>query len=189
MASPVPANLVCSPNAATVYDFLIGKGLRDFQAAAVIGNLQQESRLNPVVSPGDGGRSHGIAQWNGSRWKDLQDFASNSGLSPDSIEAQLGFLWHELETNPSAGLDQLEASTSIEEAVQVFQDMYERCGTCETDKRIAFAKSALYSCPGVAPPVVTKPSKMALATTGALALAGAAAFGIYEAIRMKRRKR
>jgi hypothetical protein len=59
------ADLGCSPNAAVAFDYLVGKGLRDYQAAAIIGNLQQESRLNPrAMSPPDPVQpSRGIAQW------------------------------------------------------------------------------------------------------------------------------
>jgi hypothetical protein len=47
------ADLGCSSNAAIAYDYLVGKGLRDFQAAAVVGNLQWESRLNPRLEAMD----------------------------------------------------------------------------------------------------------------------------------------
>src|SRR5205823_3502134 len=57
-----------SANGRTAFEFFVGKGLSDVQAAAIVGNLQQESSINPSsVQPGGPGR--GIAQWStGARW-------------------------------------------------------------------------------------------------------------------------
>lgn len=183
-------NIGCSPNAAIAFDFFIGKGLKDFQAAGVIGNLQIESGMDPTIHQIGGGPGIGIAQWGPPRWKNLNDFASASGSDPWALATQLEFIWHELETDPSAGLSDLQASETVEDAVTVFQDQYEICGTCMTSKRIAAAQAALYACPSlVPPPPLTKPASVALASVGALGLAVAAGWGTYEARRLSRRKR
>ena len=48
--------------------FFTSKGLSYHQAAGIVGNLMQESNLNTSIK-GDGGKSFGIAQWNGDRRK------------------------------------------------------------------------------------------------------------------------
>ena len=50
-----------SANEKAAFDFFVGKGLSELQAAAIVGNLQQESNVSPTsVQPGGPGR--GIAQ-------------------------------------------------------------------------------------------------------------------------------
>ncbi len=177
------SDLVCSASAAFAYDFFVRRGLRDFQAAAIVGNLQQESKFN-TQAIGDGGRAHGIAQWWSPRWDNLIAFASQSGRSPWALDAQLGFVWHELQTIPAFGLRSILAATTLEAATVAFQDNFERCGTCDTPSRIWFAKSALYACPRIAPPVLppsgSKVGTLA-ATAGLFALVAAAGYGAYKA--------
>jgi Phage tail lysozyme len=168
-------DLVCSPNAVFAFDYLVGKGLKDFQAAAVIGNLQQESGLNPRAFF-QKEASYGIAQWRFERFQNLLAYAAGGGRDPWSFDVQLEFLWHELETKPEFGLAPLVASTSLEAATVIFQDRFERCGDCRTASRIALAQSALYSCPNV----TGSPWK----SSGWVLLAGAAVaavgFGAYK---------
>lgn len=168
--------LGCSTNAAIAYDFFVSRGLLDFQAAAIVGNLQQESRIDPLEHTGDGGKAHGIAQWGPPRWNAL--VAAFPGRDPWTLETQLEFIWYELENNPATGLDQLKASSSIEEATTVFQDLFEICGDCNNPGRVAFAKSALYACPSVASPVLPKHHSAILPALGAFAASVIAGFGV-----------
>lgn len=181
------ADIGCSLNAAIAFDFFVKKGLRDYQAAAVVGNLQQESRIDPTENTGDEGTARGIAQWHGTRWKNLLKFAELEGTDPLTLRTQLEFIWYELETVPSAGLAELNASTSLEDAVRVFQDLFERCGVCGTNARIAYARAALYACPRVELP--KKKSGIFLAAAGAIAVIGAAGYGALEALRFVRKRR
>ena len=175
-------DLGCSPNAVIVYDYLVSRGLRDFQAAAVVGNLQLESGINPRLEVMDtnGLPSRGIAMWQPPRWQNLLAFAA--GRDPFSLSVQLEFLWYEL---PGAGLNALLASTTIEDATVIFQDKFEnpRHDLAHTDRRIAYAKSALYACPAIKPPP-EPPRRVGIvaATMGAAALVAAAGYGIYKAV-------
>jgi hypothetical protein len=177
------ADLGCPPNAVIAFDFLVGKGLRDFQAAAVVGNLQQESRLNPrAVSPPDPVEpSRGVAQWQPPGWQALLAFASSAGRDPWSLDLQLDFLWHQLESQPELGLGQLFASTTLEDAVAVFQNRFERPNAqlAGTSNRIAYARSTLYACPSIKPP---RRSGVAAAAVGVVALVAAAGYGVYKAM-------
>src|SRR5436305_675959 len=90
-------------NDKTAYDYFAGKGLTNFQAAGIVGNLDQESGVDPgAVQPGGPGR--GIAQWSvGGRWDtDSSDnataYASQHGQSVWSLQLQLDFIWYELTT-------------------------------------------------------------------------------------------
>jgi uncharacterized protein YukE len=66
--------------------------------AALLSNFQAESGINPanVAAGGD----TGVAQWTGSRKRQLYSFAQAKGLNPLGIDAQAGFLNYELTTNP-----------------------------------------------------------------------------------------
>src|SRR6478609_5553836 len=58
------------------FDFFVAKGLTNFQAAGIVGNLDQESGVNPA-SVQAGGPGRGIAQWSvGGRW----DTSSNDNV-------------------------------------------------------------------------------------------------------------
>jgi hypothetical protein len=178
------ADLGGSSNAAIAFDFFVRKGLSDFQAAAIVGNLQQESRLNPkAVSPPDPTEpSRGIAQWQPPGWRALQAFAAQAGRDPWALDVQLDFLWHQLESESYLGLEQLRAATTIEDATVVFQNSFERCKPelCATSKRIEYARAALFAYPALKPPPPQKSSIWA-ATIGVLALAAVAGFGVYKA--------
>src|SRR5260370_42695916 len=88
------------------YDYFATKGLTNFQAAAVVGNLDQESGVDPTISQFGGGPGRGIAQWSaGARWDktsgdNLGADAAMQGLPTKSLAVQLDFLWAELPTFP-----------------------------------------------------------------------------------------
>jgi len=176
------ADVVCSPNAVIAFNYFIGKGLRDYQAAAIVGNLQWESHLNPRVERMDinDKMSRGIAQWQPPRWGDLLAFARSNNRDPWSLNTQLAFVWHEL---PVHGLNELRSASTLDEAVVVFQDRFERPRRdfAHTDGRIKAARAALISCPRVNPP--PKPQSnvktIAAAVVGG-AFAALAGFGIYK---------
>lgn len=143
-------------NDKTSYDFFVSKGLTSFQAAGIVGNLDQESGDSPTaVQPGGPGR--GVAQWStGGRWdSDPGDnaaaFASSKGMSVWSLQLQLEFIWYELSNFPGYGLAALKATTNVTDATVVFQNKFEGCGTCVETQRIAYAKDVLAAY-GTAPP-------------------------------------
>lgn len=127
----------------TAYNFFISKGLTPFQAAGVVGNLLQESSLDPMASEYGGGPGRGIAQWSvGGRWATLTSYAANRGVSRWALTTQLDFVWHELQGG-GYGLADLKATTNVTQATIVFQNQYEICGTCAQTTRINYAKQVL----------------------------------------------
>ncbi len=83
----------------TIYNFLMNEmGLNSAAACGVLANIEKESDFNPQLY-GDNGTSYGICQWHNGRFDNLKKFCNNNGYSWKSLEGQLQFLKHELNTN------------------------------------------------------------------------------------------
>ena len=161
------------PNVQTVYDYFVGKGLTNYEAAAIVGNFDQESGDSPTSCQqpcGSGGA--GIAQWSfGGRWN---SDASNNAVwyastlygspSPWTLAPQLEFTWYELTHFSGYGLSALENSGNVTNATIAFQNDFEGCSVCDQNTRIAYATDVLNTY-GNSPP----PSAIAFqANTGSL---------------------
>ena len=121
-------------------DYLISKGLDKDSAAAIVGNLIQESQLKTHVI-GDGGKSFGIAQWNGERLRNLHGFAQSKGVDPTDLFTQLDFLLSE--QRRGFDLNTLKSLPSIEEKTQYFSDRFESPSVPMINNRIGYAKKIL----------------------------------------------
>ena len=135
-------------NDRVAFDYFLAKGLTPVQAAGIVGNLDQESSMNPnAVQPGGPGR--GIAQWSvGGRWDSSHGdnavaYAAAHGKSVSSLGLQLDFIWFELTTFPGYGLAPLKKATTTSAATLAFMTDFEACGTCLSSKRISYAEAAL----------------------------------------------
>jgi MYXO-CTERM domain-containing protein len=143
-----PADWVLFTNDKAAFDYFVGKGLTNFQAAGIVGNLDQESGMNPGAVQ-QGGPGRGIAQWSvGGRWDtDSGDnavaYAKQQGQSVSSLGLQLDFIWYELTKFSGYGLSKLKATTNVTDATVVFQTDFEGCGTCLQSQRITYAKAVL----------------------------------------------
>ncbi len=130
------------------YSYFVGKGLASFQAAGIVGNLDQESGMSPTAVQG-GGPGRGIAQWSvGGRWDtDSNDnataYASKTGQSVWALQLQLDFIWYELTTYSGYGLASLKATTNVTDATAVFMTKFEGCGTCMQSQRVTYAQNVL----------------------------------------------
>jgi hypothetical protein len=138
------------PNDKTAYDYFRSQGFTNFQAAGIVGNLDQESGLDPTISQQNGGPGRGIAQWSaGGRWDsdpgdNVLAFAKQQNKSPYALDLQLDFIMFELNTIDYYGLAKLRASTTIEAATTDFELDFEGCGIpaqCDADSRLNYAKS------------------------------------------------
>src|SRR5215471_678256 len=82
-------------NDQAAYDFFVARGLTNFQAAGIVGNLDQESGVNPNSVQYGGGPGRGIAQWSvGGRWDtsahdNVQWYAGTKSESATSLNLQL----------------------------------------------------------------------------------------------------
>lgn len=142
-----------SNNAEKIWNYLKGKGLNDYGAAGVLGNLNAESALNPhnlqntfekklgytddsYVAAVDSGAytnfvkdsaGFGLAQWTyWSRKQNLLNFAKSAGKSIGDLEMQLDFLWKELSESYKSVLTTLKTATSVLEASNAMLLKYER---------------------------------------------------------------
>jgi len=139
-------------NAKTIWDFLITKIRNPYGVAGLLGNLYAESGLNPenlqnsyekrldmtdaeytrAVDDGsyagfdDDGAGYGLAQWTyPARKHNLRAYCLGAGTSIGSLDAQLGFLWQELQ-GYSAVLAVLKGARSVREASDAVLLKYER---------------------------------------------------------------
>ncbi len=165
------ANSVAGWLMSASFSFLGNKSMSKNQAAAVIGNMMQESTLNPVISNPAGAVSAstpnsalssvsaavGIDQWMGSRLSGLGELATQKGGSWSDINMQLAFLQQELDGSygpqlVSAGFS--DSSASVEKLTDMFEEVYEGAGAgANNSAREAFATSFLSSYTGGYTPV------------------------------------
>jgi hypothetical protein len=104
-------SLVEGDNIKKAFFYFVTKGLTAAQAAGVVGNLMQESGVNPR-SVQAGGPGRGVAQWSaGDRWEKLKSWAKGKDIY--SLQTQLDFMWHEM-TEVSPWKLSLKGSTSSE---------------------------------------------------------------------------
>ena len=147
-----PAGATAFPNDQPVYDYFRAKGFTSFQAAGIVGNLDQESGIDPTISQQGGGPGRGIAQWSaGGRWDTDQGdncvaFAATENASPDTLAVQLDFIMFELQNFPDYGLAKLKATTNVSDAATEFELDFEGCAIaseCDGPSRISYATDVL----------------------------------------------
>lgn len=111
---------------------LRGEGFTEEAIAGILGNLQQESTLNPALHQANGGIGRGLAQWStGGRWDTSQPnllaYAKQQNLPPYSAEAQTGFMLLEMKNGWGGfNLEHYKNLTDVAAATIYFHDVYER---------------------------------------------------------------
>lgn len=146
-----------SDNPETALGYLMSAGngtkLTLAQAAGIVGNLQQES--GPALDPrASNGTHNGIAQWDeANRWGNgVVKFAADMNGDPYDLAIQLRYLaWEmgltdEWKDHPSTNggvADAVRATSTPEEAAEVFEATFERSGGSALSQRQANAR-ALY---------------------------------------------
>ena len=143
--------------AKAVYKFFTGKGYTPAAACGILGNMEQESGVNPKSIQGGGkGPAAGICQWENynkksARWKGLSDYASSKGKDWTDLQSQLEWLDMELQGKDSTtlsllkkkvgGYEQFKALTDVDKATLVFEESFERAGKPNMSRRYSAAKS------------------------------------------------
>jgi hypothetical protein len=135
-------------NIATAYNFFTdkaGPGLSTMQAAAIIGNMEQESGpgLHPKVVNSIG--ATGIAQWLGGRKENLFKYASDHNLDKWDIKTQLAFLWYEVTQGTEKvynAVGALKGASTLRDAVTQWELKFERAGVDEANipARVKYAQ-------------------------------------------------
>lgn len=122
-------------------DFLMKQGFTANQAYGIVGNLIQESQLDPTIVNASGHK--GIAQWDAWRWSQLEKFASENNSDPWAYETQLAYLVHEIQTTYHEQWQQVLAnatSQTPEEYAHFFDKYIEVSGGGETRERQQYAR-------------------------------------------------
>lgn len=131
-----------------IWDYLTNNGFTDIQAAAIIGNMYQESGLNParIESNGIGA---GLVQWSYGRRTQLEEYAKSKNTEWTDINAQLEFFLKEWQTGKQIwGENKLKFNNpySVDEATEAFCWGFERPRVQDANlkNRIAKAWEAYY---------------------------------------------
>lgn len=142
----VPGSLEGSTNAEKVYRYLVSNGFTPEQACGIVGNFAVESspNINPTsLNPNDKGKqSFGIAQWRDDRFDNLRNYAISTNQDYNTLECQLGFFIHELQTTEKRAAVKLKSSRTASEAASNFDQFYERSDGTLRQKRISYAEDA-----------------------------------------------
>lgn len=124
------APISSGPAADVVWSMLKKQGFSEESIAGILGNLQQESGVDPTATQ-SGGPGRGLAQWSqGGRWdsgdSSLISFASAQGLDPWDARTQVQFMVYEME-NVLTGFDleMFKDMTDVLAATVYFHDIYE----------------------------------------------------------------
>ena len=120
--TPPPAG---TATAGQVVRYLEAQGFSAFAAAGIVGNLEQESSLNP--SEGDGAGGGGLAQWNAAWYQKLAAWAGARGLAASSMAGQLEYLAFDVRSNYPQLVSELNSARSPQEAATMFETTYELC--------------------------------------------------------------
>lgn len=140
-------------NAKTTWSFLTGNGFTPVATAAIMGNLAQESQLDPLATENkaysgwntladvaSGGA--GIAQWTDpSRCQNFDDFMAKNDLDPHDLLSQLQFLLYEARTYYSGTISAVNDATDVDDATDIWQRGYEGAGNVQLATRQAYAES------------------------------------------------
>lgn len=118
-------NLGTGPNKKEAFKFLVTQGLKDYQAAGILGCIMAESgpNLDPKALNKSSG-AIGICQWLGPRKTSLEAHARSLGKPMDDLGAQLSFLIKELKNGEDGSSGEaykwLMKSTNPQEAAYAF---------------------------------------------------------------------
>ena len=145
-----------SDTAQAVWVFLTSRGYTPECAAGILGNMEQESGVDPKAIQGNGkGPAAGICQWENynkqsARWKAMSDYASSKGKNWTDLQSQLEWLDLELQGKDSTtlsllkkkvgGYEQFKALTDVDKACLVFEESFERAGKPNMPRRYEAAK-------------------------------------------------
>jgi len=148
--------------------YLESQSIPAADAAGIVGNLMQESALNPsYANPTKG---YGMAQWSAGWWRTASAWISSEHQNPFSTGGQLMYI----AANVTQGLDagrfseyaglssDLAAATTPQQAAIVWMNDYEQCSgagapgslgftpnsLCEADQREAYALQAYHAADG-----------------------------------------
>jgi hypothetical protein len=114
-----------------ILNFFMRKGLSLAQASGIIGNMMQESGLNPAIIQGgriaddsytlESGVGFGLVQWtSGGRQQNFMAFMKQLGVGVTNLNGQLEFVWKEMTESYPKTISALKSTQDpVEAAVAV----------------------------------------------------------------------
>lgn len=136
-----------------VWSFFKSKGFSNAAIAGILGNLQQESGIDPSAIQGGGrGPGHGIMQWEGGRLTQLRAYAQTKGKAWNDLGIQLEFMYMEMVGqgpvdkyssslwSRHGGFEKFKSSTNVREATRMFEAVMERAGRPMMERRYDYAE-------------------------------------------------
>lgn len=160
----------------TIVQGLIARGYSPVHAAALAGHSLQESGGDPsAFNPKED--AHGILQWRGDRWDNLQALAKARGTTPNDPQVQLDFISQEM-AGPEAKAGTAFRATADLPSASAALKRYIRFGDNSDETRLnnargLFAQAGMIpqaSAPAPAAPIAAAPAvgaSPALAPTAA----------------------
>lgn len=118
-----------------IYNYLFGEGFNKAAISGILANMKRESELNPAAyNPNDlGAPSYGLVQWRAERYTNLQRWCQSNNLDYTSLEGQLKYLVHELNSNEYMMPQTLAALKNVPDTIEgaaqaadAFFNYYER---------------------------------------------------------------
>ena len=152
--------------AKTVYSYFTGNGYSPEAAAGILGNMYQESGVDPTKIQGNGkGPAAGIVQWENyntksARWKSMADYAASKGKDWTDLQSQLEYVDKELSSSGmtpfwnniksvegrktgASSYEDFKKLTDVTEATYQFEKTFERAGKPNMSRRLEAAKGYL----------------------------------------------
>lgn len=122
---------------ARAYNYFLAKGYSSQAAAALAGQATHESGGSPTIyekvpRPGSAA-GFGIMQWDPPRKAGLYKFAASNNLDPESEQAQLAYIDHELNTSESAAGEKLRNAGDYTQATNAVLSYLRPQGYTEKD--------------------------------------------------------
>lgn len=155
-------------NATEFYGYFNSKGFTIESVAGMLGNLQQESNINPGMKQAASASSGwGLIQWTPS--SNLTDYATAHGADWSTGEIQTQLMWDEIINGygnqwipkPSLGYGYTGAEfsqlTDVADACKAYLYERERAGEAALDKRLTYANNWYEYLTGVTPPTPPTP--------------------------------
>ena len=198
---PAPAQSTPAPGAqsdpvdlrSSIYQGLVGRGLKPYQAMGVVYSLMGESGtgLDPK-SLGDSKISIGFGQWNGQRRANLESVAQGMGTTPTDPSAQLKHFFNEVDGPENAAFNAVKNASSAADATRIWTGDahggggYERPDKNNWQQRFAQGSQAGRIDPATGAPVwtagpaATVPASASTGTTPSAAPAAPATSGAQD---------
>ncbi len=127
-----------------IFNYLTGElGLNTAAACGILGNMYQESGLDPTAQSS----YYGLCQWSGSLTAELMSYCAQAGYDSASIEGQVHFLGTELTGGYSGVLAALQSvpntADGASQAASIFCQQFEQCGNYDVEipRRAAYANN------------------------------------------------